>query len=484
MIHTNKATLARRELLIQLCKLLKEGTIEDQIDRIPIKMRPKGNQSLRCCIHKDRAVLKYKIMALLGFNINDETDELTSLRDYVFRAKQRKSLTPVVMTVVDEACSSCQQGCYHVSNMCQGCEARSCAVSCPKNAINFVKGQAEIDHDYCVNCGKCMQECPFHAIIYRPVPCEEACPVKAISKDEKGIEHIDYNKCIFCGKCMASCPYGAIMEKSHIIEIFQAHEQNKKIIALVAPSIAAQFRQSIPKLYNAIKKVGFDDIIEVAEGAEHTIEHESHEWSERMNSACQFMTTSCCHAYTELVKKHIPELQDKVSDTPTPMFFAGKLARVRYPEAITVFIGPCTAKRHEAFYSENIDYTLSFEELGALLVANNIDIENMEDTIDIKFANSSAQFFAQSGGVAESIREKAGDVLNEEIINGINKTSIRQLKQIAKGKTNSNFFEVMSCENGCIGGVNTLIKGKQAQEIFKKNQNNEDSGHADHHSGI
>ena len=35
---------------------------------------------------------------------------------------------------------------------------------------------------------------PYHAIVYIPVPCEESCPVKAISKDEHGIEHIDENK--------------------------------------------------------------------------------------------------------------------------------------------------------------------------------------------------------------------------------------------------------------------------------------------------
>lgn len=472
MTYSNNATRTRRELLIQLCKLLKEDTIEEQIDRIPLKMRPKENQSLRCCVHKDRAVLKYKIMALLGFNIDDETDELTTLRDYFHLANERENITSKVMTVVDEACSSCQQGSYNVSNMCQGCEARPCAVNCPKDAIRFVNGRAEIDHNTCVNCGKCLQECPFHAIIYRPVPCEESCPVKAISKDEQGIEHIDYDKCIFCGKCMVSCPYGAIMEKSHIVEIFKAWKNNQKVVALVAPAIAAQFRQSIPKMYNAIKKIGFTDVIEVAKGAEITIEHESEEWLERMDSGCQFMTTSCCHSYTQLVKKHIPELQNKVSDTPSPMVFAGKLAKEQYPNAVTVFIGPCTAKRHEAFFAQDIDFVLSFEELGALFVANGIEVEKEDNNIDIQFASADAHFFAESGGVSKAIKNKVGDSLKDEVINGINKASIRQMKQFAKGKTDSNFIEVMSCEGGCLGGVNSLMKGKQAVKVFYENLDN------------
>jgi [FeFe] hydrogenase (group B1/B3) len=470
MTPSNNATLTRRELLARICSLLKEGRLEEEIDRIPLKMRPKDNHALRCCVHKDRAVLKYKIMALLGYNIDDEEDELTSLRVYAQKAWNREALSPVVMTVVDEACSSCQKGSYHISNMCQGCEARPCAVNCPKDAIYFVNGQAQIDHERCVNCGKCMRECPFHAIIYRPVPCEEVCPVKAISKDDQGIERIDYNKCIFCGKCKAACPYGAIMEKSHIMEIFRAHEKGQKVIALVAPSIAAQFRQPLDKIYQAIEAAGFHDVIEVAEGAEKTIDHESKEWQERIGQGQQMMTTSCCHAFTELVNKHIPALKGRVSDTPSPMAYAGKIARERHPGATTVFLGPCTAKRHEAYFTEEIDYTLSFEELGSLLVACEIEINDLEGSMPRVHANGKAQHFAHSGGVAGAIKEKAGDGLQEEIINGIDKKAIRQLKQYAKGKCTANFLEVMCCENGCIGGVNTLMKGRQAEKAFHENQ--------------
>jgi len=470
MTHANNATLTRRELLIRLCRLLIEEQLEARIDRIPLEMRQKNHQALRCCIHKDRAVLKYKLMALLGYNIHDEKDELTTLREYAMGAYHRQALTPVVMTVVDEACSSCQQGSYQVSNMCQGCEARPCAVNCPKEAITFINGKAHIDHDLCVNCGKCLKECPFHAIIYRPVPCEESCPVGAITKDENGIERIDDSKCIYCGKCMAACPYGAIMEKSHIMEIFRAWKSKKQVVALVAPSIASQFRQPLEKIYQAIKKAGFHTIIEVAEGAEQTISHESAEWQERMDAGEQVMTTSCCHAYTELVKKHLPQLQPKVSDTPTPMVYAAKMARERYPEATTVFLGPCTAKRHEAYFVDEVDYTLSFEELGALLIAHNLEIADMANDATTPSACTLAQHFAHSGGVTAAIRDKAGQALKEEIINGVDKAAIRQLKQITKGKSTANFVEVMSCEGGCLGGVNSLMQGRQAEKAFRENQ--------------
>ena len=88
---------------------------------------------------------------------------------------------------IDEACSSCVQINYEIINLCKGCVARGCYTNCPKNAVHFQKnGQAQIDHDACISCGICHQSCPYHAIVYIPVPCEESCPVKAISKDEFG----------------------------------------------------------------------------------------------------------------------------------------------------------------------------------------------------------------------------------------------------------------------------------------------------------
>ena len=95
-----------------------------------------------------------------------------------------------------------------------------CTYACKKGAITVGDKQSNIDHTKCINCGMCMQACPFHAIIYQPVPCEESCPVGAISKDANGIEHIDPKKCIYCGKCMVACPFGAIMEKTSMMDIF------------------------------------------------------------------------------------------------------------------------------------------------------------------------------------------------------------------------------------------------------------------------
>lgn len=99
----------------------------------------------------------------------------------------------------------------------------------PENAIEFNRaGKAVINHDLCISCGICHSNCPYHAIVYMPVPCEEACPVKAITKDERGVEHIDESKCIYCGKCINSCPFGAIFEISQVFDVLQRLREGER----------------------------------------------------------------------------------------------------------------------------------------------------------------------------------------------------------------------------------------------------------------
>ncbi|MBI9068778.1 MAG: 4Fe-4S binding protein [Salinivirgaceae bacterium] len=464
MSYINHAMLIRREVITRIGKLLIDDTLVEKIDRIPLEMRPKNQFHSRCCIHKDRAVLKYKTMALLGFNIQDEQDELMPLSQYAAQAISRKSIGSKVLTVVDEACSACVKANYEVTNLCRGCVGRPCMFNCPKDAINVLNGKAIIDHTKCVNCGKCQKACPYHAIIYQPIPCEEACPVDAIRKNENGIEEIDEAKCINCGKCVTSCPFGAVVEKTHLVEIFKAFRSNKQVIAIPAPSIIGQFTDSYEKIRGAIKALGFDEIFEVAKGANQTTANESAEFIEMLEEKQPFMTTSCCPAYMQAVEKHIPELKPYVSHTKSPMHYAAVEAKKLYPESVIVFISPCTAKRSEAWHNEYVDYTLSFEELGALFIAKGIDVNEMEPyAINHEVINHGFGFGAV-GGVTQSVLQSlpVGIPIKNIVIDGIDKSVVRQLKTFATGKNPGNFIEVMSCEGGCVGGPNVISNPKLA----------------------
>ena len=413
----------------------------------------------------------------MGLTMADETDELTPLSEYAKMALERAvngMPKESIMCVVDEACSACVQINYEITDLCRGCVARSCMYNCPKDAIhiNEKNGKAWIDHDTCVSCGICHKSCPYHAIVYIPVPCEEACPVKAISKDERGIEHIDEDKCIYCGKCMNACPFGAIFSPSHTFDVLENIGQGEKVVAIVAPAILGQFNTDIDHVYGAFKEIGFHDVIEVAEGAMETTEKEAHELLEKLAEGQAFMTTSCCPSYIELVNKHVPEMKDYVSSTRSPMYYTARIAKAKHPDAKVVFVGPCIAKRKEAQRDEMVDYVLTFEEMGSVFEAFDIDIQNT-NPYPMEFESvREAHAFAQTGGVMGAVKAYLKKEVNGIQLADLNKTNIAMLRAYAKtGKVPAKFIEVMACEGGCITGPATYSgdKGKRmlAQTLAK-----------------
>ncbi|PZX12314.1 [FeFe] hydrogenase (group B1/B3) [Breznakibacter xylanolyticus] len=471
MIYYNNAIQTKRELLMRIVKLLKKGELLEKIDRIPVEMRPKSKHPIRCCVHKDRAVVRYKIMAILGFDIADETDELTPLKRYAHLAMERKLPGNNFLTVVDEACSSCVQVNYTVSNLCMGCEARSCQFNCPKDAITVFDGKAHIDQRKCINCGLCQKACPYHAIAYIPVPCEEACPVKAISKNDEGIQVIDHTKCIDCGRCMNACPFGAILEKTQVIDVFQTIQTGQEIVAMVAPALLGQFQTTPARLLGAIRQLGFTGVMEVAEGADITARHETHEWQELVaQKGEEFITSSCCPSYMALVNKHIPGIKPKVSHTRSPMYYTAELAKQRYPKAKLVFVSPCLAKRQEAKDSGLVDFVLTIEELEAYFKAYDIDLTaGVETNVDGAISKE-ARGFAMSGGVANAIRQSlpVGAPFKPLMIEGLNKKNIGMLRAMAKKGNGYNFIEVMSCEGGCVNGPCTVSRYEAAKQNLVK----------------
>ena len=468
----NAATYLRRELLIRLVRAFDSGTLLEEIDRIPVKLRPKDGDPSRCCVYHDRAVIKYRLMAFLGISAEDETDEAKTLKEYLGevlsetgehgeRDAYERKVAP--LSVCGPACSGCPGSKVVSTSNCRGCFARPCVYSCPKNAITVTGGQSVIDHEKCIKCGKCISVCPYHAIIKTTVPCEEVCPVGAIRKNERGIAEIDFKRCIFCGKCFMSCPFGAIMERSQIIGILSALKRGEKLVAMVAPAADRQFPGTVEQLLAACVRVGFSDVIEVALGAEKTTSHETAEFLERMERDPKtFMTTSCCPAYVNLVGKHLPELVEHVSLTPSPMVYAHEMVRAADPSAKTVFIGPCVAKRSEA-RRKGIDFVMSFEELGALLAGRKIDVLACEPHPLKRPAAAAARNFARSCGVTEAVLKEAtskidGFKLDSRQIDGIERKTVAQLKLHALGKLPGNFIEVMACPGGCVNGPCSLKK--------------------------
>ena len=139
MAFANNVLIVRRVLMARLVNLWNQDQLVEKIDRLPIELTPRNAKVRgRCCVHKERAVWKYKSFPLLGFDMQDETDELVPLSYYASEALKRgKNTKGNILCVIDEACSACVQVNYEVTNLCRGCVARACYMNCSKHAITF-----------------------------------------------------------------------------------------------------------------------------------------------------------------------------------------------------------------------------------------------------------------------------------------------------------------------------------------------------------
>lgn len=479
MGNNSQSIHLKKEILVRIIKAFFSDNFEEKTRLIPYDMRPKGAEvPYRCCVYKERAILKERVKSGLGFALEND-DETKLLSEYAKEALDREMPEHNVLTVLDSACAGCVPSRIYVTDLCKGCVARPCQSACKFGAIEMVDGKSKIDGSKCKSCKMCMNACPYNAIVKLAVPCEDACPVGAIQKDENGIAQIDFEQCITCGKCVAACPFGAVNEKSQIIDILKnMKDSNKKVIAMFAPSLVGQLPGNVYQLKTAMKKAGFDEVYEVAQGADVTTLNEAAEFEERMEEGQPFMTTSCCAGYNRFVEKHLPEIKEFVSTTKTPMYYTAEIVKKEHPDAVAVFISPCVAKRKESMDNPNVDYVMTYEELGALFVAKQIEIIDCEEEKFETESSKQARNFGVTAGVAEAVKSvlKDPELVKPYVISGLTKDTAKDLKKFAKDKScpGCNLVEVMCCEGGCIGGNATIniprVARKQLKNLLDESQ--------------
>lgn len=411
----------------------------------------------RCCVYKERAVLKNRIDMALGQDCKENIIEASKM---TLHEPERKDLP--LIDVLPAACDQCPIDAYYVTDVCRHCVAHKCMNNCPKKAISLVQNRAFIDRTKCIECGKCKQVCPYGAIIEIHRPCVRACALGAISIGEDRKAAIDHEKCVNCGACRNACPFGAIDERSNIVRVITSIKSGKKVIALVAPSIVGQYGLKITmgQVYSALHKAGFADIVEVGIGADITAVKEAKEYIEKVPEKQPFMTSSCCPAFVKLVKTQIPEAVDKISETDSPMVSTGRWVKEKYPNAITVFIGPCIAKKSEGReHSDIIDYVLTFEEAMCMLAGKDIKFADQPTNEFERDASKLGLGFPLTAGVTaavdDTVRAMGGEVRSSYYASGLD--NCRQAVTDANaGKLDCSYLEGMACSNGCLDGPGTV----------------------------
>ncbi|MBZ4686431.1 MAG: ferredoxin hydrogenase large subunit [Clostridia bacterium] len=462
------------EVTREITRLFIKGKFKDQINDLP-HLIIKGNKARhRCCVYKERAVITERIRLAMG--IEPTTGDQHSRLGDDYKHSSNNLEGPIVQ-VIDVACDECPINRFTVTEACRGCVAHKCMEACPKGAISFIGRQAYINQKLCIECGKCKNVCPYNAISDVMRPCRGVCPVSAVSISEDRKATIDYEKCISCGACVNACPFGAITSKSSLINVLEELTSGKNITAIIAPAFAGQFgaKVSPAQIKNALKKLGFSEVYEVAAGADLVAYNEAMEFIEKTkDNEADFMMSSCCPAFVNLVRKNYPELVANLSTIVSPMVALGRKLKNDCPDKKVVFIGPCIAKKEEIIDEElagSIDHVLTFEEICAMLEGAEINPQDCEDSEE-ENASELGRCFARSGGVTQAIVNTVKE-LNAEldikpvICNGIDEC-IKALKALKAGKFEGNFIEGMACQEGCVGGPAVLVRPNKARVLVDK----------------
>lgn len=280
----------------------------------------------------------------------------------------------------------------------------------------------------CKNCYKCIRHCPVKAIRF-----------------SGNQAHIVGNECILCGQCFVVCPQNAkqIVDETEKVKVLL--QSGDPVYVSLAPSFVANYPGvGIAAMTRALKKLGFADVEETAVGA--TMVKTEYE---RMlkEEARDVIISSCCHSVNLLIQKYFPDALEYLADVVSPMQAHCLDIRKRHPNAKTVFIGPCVAKKDEAAYYEGIvDAVLTYEELTGWFKREGIEPEQEMDA-DI---NSRARFFPTTGGILKTMaQEQPG--FTYMAVDGV-ENCICALKEIIAGKVHKCFVEMSACVGSCVGG--------------------------------
>ena len=280
----------------------------------------------------------------------------------------------------------------------------------------------------CKNCYKCIRHCPVKAIRF-----------------SGNQAHIIGNECILCGQCFVVCPQNAkeIVDETEKVRVFL--QSGDPVFVSIAPSFVANYDGvGIESMRKALKKLGFFDAEETAIGAtivkteyERLIEEEERD----------IIITSCCHSVNLLIQKYFPTALEYLADVISPMQAHCRDIKKRYPNAKTVFIGPCVAKKDEAdYYSGIVDAVLTFEELTKWLGEEHIELDREMDSDEY----SRARFFPTTGGILKTMATNAPGY-TYMALDGV-ENCIAALKDIVNGKIHKCFIEMSACAGSCVGG--------------------------------
>lgn len=470
-------TKIRHQIFTEIARLAYEGDIEKEMDDLPYKILPGEIATYRDSIFLERAIVGERLRVAMGLPLRNISEHAPISKGVEASLIEEKYYEPPLINIIKFACNFCPEKRVIVTEGCQGCLEHPCQEVCPKQAIHMENGRSVIDQEKCIKCGKCLESCPYNAIIKQERPCAKACGMNAIHSDEYGRAEIDYDKCVSCGMCLVSCPFSAIVDKGQIYQTIMALKSDTPVYAIVAPAVAGQFEPELKntQLRGAFKALGFTDIKEVAVGADLCTIEEAKDFMKEVPEKIPFMGTSCCPAWSVMAKKTVPQLANCISMALTPMVLTARLLKQEEPDCKIVFVGPCAAKKLEASRKSvrsYVDFVLTFEEVKGMFDAKDVDFASLPEEEPLTQASSDGRGFAVSGGVAAAVVKAVKRMDPDREVKVVSANGLQECKKMlmaAKaGKYNGYLLEGMACPGGCIAGAGTVQTVKKAGVALEK----------------
>ena len=335
-------------------------------------------------------------------------------------------------------------------------------------------------------------DCLLHPEEYAPVistdtcadcferACQKSCIFDAIETGKEGELFINPSRCEGCAACIDACKSNHLAASKDVLPAMRAvRNASGPVYLMIAPAFSGQFRGHVTagKLRSACKALGFTGMVEVALFADILTLKEALEFERHVREPGDFQLTSCCcPVWIAMIRKRYHELLPHVPGAVSPMVACGRFLKRIHPDAVTIFAGPCLAKKKEAKepdIADAVDYVLTFQEMQDIFDAAEISLEELPDE-EKEHASKAGRMYARTGGVSQAVEEMVRQLSPDgkigvrcEQANGT-KECMEMMRRIQNKETDANFFEGMGCVGGCVGSPKEIIDSEKGNRYVDK----------------
>ncbi len=388
----------------------------------------------------------------------------------------RKHIIELLLTEHNEECTKCYRNGH--------CELQELAaeyqitnqdfidlVPDKSYTVDRISPAIEKDDSKCIRCQRCVRTCAEIQSVGAIAVAHKGSEMKISTVFDRALDEV---VCTNCGQCIVHCPTGALTEKSYVEKVWDAiADPETHVVVQTAPAVRIGLGEELGfdpgtrvtgKMVSALRRLGFDSVLDTDFTADLTIMEEGTELLTRLKRALVEddpdvalpMATSCSPGWVKYIEHKYPEYLPNLSTCKSPQQMFGALAKTYYAKKIkvdpqnivSVSIMPCTAKKYEANRPEmkdsgykDVDFVLTTRELAVMIRQAGIEFEKLNDeSFDSMMGTGSgaAVIFGATGGVMEAALRTAYEIVtgrevpfvNLEILpvrglNGVKEVSIK-----------------------------------------------------------